>query len=464
VPRLRAWVALIVLLARHAASSVQPDPSIGDGRDIRPYVKVKTLRGGQEAAPEEVWAVAQAAGLAGFIASAVDIEAAGSLVPRQVDIERQRARLRAESGMSDASEPLSPAARDDGRQSERATSSGEVPESAAFSRSSPSILHASVSREAAASPPPPRTWIGKCAVIDGVAWKQQLPHKQMRATIRDPAILLVDDEIGQDAQRRLVLADDALERAAPAAYEREIVQRLLQLQPDVIMCSGPISAQAMELLISCGVTVVPNVSSKNLCRASRMTNALILPSADYASKVRKSYALGRCKSFRMVQLSLLPRRSAKGNRGAARGKTNDSRSGAASSAGNRSTNGADAIPFVARGFEATGGLQAAERELRQRAKAARKTLLVLEGCDVSRGMTIVLRGGPGVLKTAKAVLQWATLVAYQLRLSNATLLDAGLAPGSMWARAVLQECAIGNVDVNVPLGLHEGIPRANSNP
>ena len=222
-----------------------------------------------------------------------------------------------------------------------------------------------------------------------VLFKKGLPHKDMPDQLLNPRVVLINDSIGYDSRNGGEMSSlDAL-HLQEQKYTEIVVQKLLLLEPELIIASGSISNLAMKALLqkkphlgtsSKGVAVLANVKLRILYRVSRCTGALILPSIHHIDKMDTRHIVGYARKFYVR-----------------REKQKTAR--------NRLHQSTD-ISFA----DATQALSRI-----QKSNSSETHLAVIEGASTELVGTIVLYGDKKLLRLLKRIIRWGLQVAYHLR-------------------------------------------------
>ncbi|KAA0171187.1 hypothetical protein FNF28_00953 [Cafeteria roenbergensis] len=188
-----------------------------------------------------------------------------------------------------------------------------------------------------------------------------------------------------------------------------LVRKIAALQPTLVLCSQGIARPVLEELAMQGVVAVPFVKRGVLVRVSRATGAAVVPSVNHLDKLPRAAVIGRARRFRVEPISLLP----------------------------PGTSFPEAEVQVGGGLGRVAGLHpgesasAATRAVVERARAMRAATASLMRVDANpgqQGCTVILRGGPAALKSAKAALRAILPVVYTTDVSEALeAVGAGLA-------------------------------------
>ncbi|KAA0168529.1 hypothetical protein FNF31_00409 [Cafeteria roenbergensis] len=198
-----------------------------------------------------------------------------------------------------------------------------------------------------------------------------------------------------------------------------LVRKIAALQPTLVLCSQGIARPVLEELAMQGVVAVPFVKRGVLVRVSRATGAAVVPSVNHLDKLPRAAVIGRARRFRVEPISLLP----------------------------PGTSFPEAEVQVGGGLGRVAGLHpgesasAATRAVVERARAMRAATASLMRVDANpgqQGCTVILRGGPAALKSAKAALRAILPVVYTTVCEASCLVDMGLAHPAI-ARAILAD-------------------------
>ncbi|RLN73797.1 hypothetical protein BBJ28_00012429 [Nothophytophthora sp. Chile5] len=244
--------------------------------------------------------------------------------------------------------------------------------------------------------------------IDGVLIHKSLARKGMRSDILNPRILLIASNLDYQRKKEAI---SSLESVAgqEVEYMHIVTEKIMTLQPDIVLFEGHVHRVAEELLVKGNVAVVKNVRLIDLQRIARCTGASVLTSYDHVDKMSDVGVIGTCKRF-YVMISDQEPKSAK--RIVFR----------ASDDGVYAPEGGAALP-------------------RQRKKRPQRQNIVFEGGITSKGCTLCLRGGtPEVFAEITDVLTATIRSAYNMRLQRAVLAAYGyIAPSQDHDRSVAEE-------------------------
>ncbi|KAK4877008.1 hypothetical protein RN001_009514 [Aquatica leii] len=130
-------------------------------------------------------------------------------------------------------------------------------------------------------------------LVSGIACTKNIAHKYMSTKLENPKILLLQCSlVYQRTEGRLMSLEPILMQEHE--YLRNVVARIIALQPDVILVQRNVSRLAQDLLRDQGMTLVLNVKQNVLERLARCTQADLVTSMDaHIGRPR----LGICKSF-----------------------------------------------------------------------------------------------------------------------------------------------------------------------
>eukprot|EP00898_Chlorokybus_atmophyticus_P001216 jgi/Chlat1/2095/Chrsp17S02689 len=212
-----------------------------------------------------------------------------------------------------------------------------------------------------------------CAVR-GVVCRKNVAHRRMRTKIEHPKVMLLGGalEYRQPTDQRLATMDTLLEQEQ--AHLEGVVATIAEQHPDVLLVEKAVSRFAQESLLEKGVSLVLNVKPVLMERLARCTGAKLVDAVENVGSAQ----LGTCEEFR-VEHFYEPRES---------------------------------------------GADVADPEAAANMTGSNKTLMFFDGCPVSLGCTIILRGGTEQeLKMVKEVMEFAVYAAYHLQLELAFLSD-----------------------------------------
>lgn len=132
-----------------------------------------------------------------------------------------------------------------------------------------------------------------CQLINGVVCSKNIAHKGMATFLDNPKILLLEGSIVyQRTEGRLTSLEPVLMQEHE--YLRHVANRIIALQPDLVLVQRNVSRLAQDILRDQGVTLVLNVKQRILERVARCTEADIVTSVDSCIGRPR---LGTCKRF-----------------------------------------------------------------------------------------------------------------------------------------------------------------------
>lgn len=244
--------------------------------------------------------------------------------------------------------------------------------------------------------------------IDGVLVHKSLARKGMRSDILNPRILLIASNLDYQRKKEVI---SSLESVAgqEVEYMHIVTEKILTLNPDIVMFEGHVHRVAEELLFKANVAVVKNVRLIDLQRIARCTGASVLTSYDHIDKMSDVGVIGTCKRFYVLLSDQEPKSAKK-----ICFKPN-----------------ADGV-YVA---EEGPGIP------RHRRKRTQRQNIVFEGGITSKGCTLCLRGGSAeVFNEITDVLTAIIRATYNMRLQRAVLAAYGyVAPNQDHERSVAEE-------------------------
>ncbi|KAK1935094.1 1-phosphatidylinositol-3-phosphate 5-kinase FAB1A [Phytophthora citrophthora] len=244
--------------------------------------------------------------------------------------------------------------------------------------------------------------------IDGVLVHKSLARKGMRSDILNPRILLIASALDYQRKKETI---SSLESVAgqEVEYMHIVTEKILTLNPDIVMFEGHVHRVAEEFLCKANVSVVKNVRLLDLQRIARCTGACVLTSYDHIDKMSDVGVIGTCKRFYVLLSDQEPKSAKK-------------------------------IAFKA---NADGFFVAEEGSgiPRHRKKRTQRQNIVFEGGIASKGCTLCLRGGTtDVFTEITNVLTAIIRAAYNMRLQRSMLAAYGyIAPNQNHERSVAEE-------------------------
>lgn len=233
--------------------------------------------------------------------------------------------------------------------------------------------------------------------IDGVLVHKSLARKGMRSDILNPRILLIASAL--DFQRNKG-AISSLESVAgqEVEYMHIVTEKIMTLQPDIVMFSGHVHRVAEELLFKENVAVIKNARLVDLQRIARCTGASLLTSYDHVDKISDEGVIGVCKRFYVMVSDQEPKSAKK-------------------------------FELVRRASGSYDVQEDLSYAAQGRKKRQQRQNVVFEGGITSKGCTLCLRGGtPEEFDAVSAVLSSAVRGAYNMRLQRALLTEYGHLP------------------------------------
>ncbi|WAQ84749.1 hypothetical protein PtA15_5A322 [Puccinia triticina] len=203
--------------------------------------------------------------------------------------------------------------------------------------------------------------IADCEYIHGVVFTKNIAHRKMRSICADPKVLTIGMPI--EFQRIDGYCKLDVLVSQERQYLKGLVQRLISLEPDLVLVDGNVSGVAIDYFVEAGVTVLRHVKSTVLQAVARSTKTPLISSLDKLLNLQ----VGQCDLFRVqtVHHRMIPNHH-------------------------------------------------------------RKTFIRLEGCEPYLGGTLILRGGDLALLTkVKSLMCSMVGIIYSLRLENSFLNDEG---------------------------------------
>jgi hypothetical protein len=244
--------------------------------------------------------------------------------------------------------------------------------------------------------------------IDGVLIHKSLARKGMRSDILNPRILLIASALDYQRKKEAI---SSLESVAgqEVEYMHIVTEKIMTLNPDIVLFEGHVHRVAEELLFKANVAVVKNVRLIDMQRIARCTGASVLTSYDHIDKMSDVGVVGTCRRFYVLLSDQEPKSAKK-------------------------------IAFRA---NADGFYVADEGSgiARHRKKRTQRQNIVFEGGITSKGCTLCLRGGtPDIFTEITSVLTAIIRLAYNMRLQRSVLAAYGyIAPSQNHERSVAEE-------------------------
>lgn len=235
--------------------------------------------------------------------------------------------------------------------------------------------------------------------IDGVLVHKSLARKTMRSNIVNPRILLIASELDFQRNKEAIASLESV-AGQEVEYMHIVTEKIMTLQPDIVMFSGHVHRVAEELLAKENVAVVKNARLVDLQRIARCTGASLLASYDHVDKISDEGVIGTCKRF-YVMVSDQEPKSAK-----------------TFALTKRASGGYDVSPTDAQ-----------QQRVQGRKKRQQRQNIVFEGGLTSKGCTLCLRGGSqDEFDEVTSILSSTVRAAYNMRLQRALLTEYGLLP------------------------------------
>ncbi len=112
--------------------------------------------------------------------------------------------------------------------------------------------------------------------VRGVVLNKTVAHKQMRARLEKPRVLLMGCAVEFSRPDWKFVTFEVLQ-VQERDFLRILVDRIASLKPDILITSESVSSIALEFLMELGITCVSRVAQSALERLSRFTGASIVP-------------------------------------------------------------------------------------------------------------------------------------------------------------------------------------------
>ncbi|KAL4136986.1 hypothetical protein PRIC2_000513 [Phytophthora ramorum] len=229
--------------------------------------------------------------------------------------------------------------------------------------------------------------------LAGTVCHKHLSHKQMARQVVNPRILLFACGISYDRSNgtgRMSSLDTLLEQEK--SYMAILVDKISALEPDVIFVEKNVSRYAQELLCERRISIVLNAKSEMLRRIARHTGAEVLTSVDHVDKANPSKVIGRCRSFVVKSIAVVPD---------------------------------EGLSPAKKSLHALAGVFMKAPAVPSRLRT--DTYLYLDGCDPLNGCTVLITGpSKQALRLLKQLTRAVLSMTYHLLLEAHVLSDLGL--------------------------------------
>ncbi|CAL5080256.1 unnamed protein product [Urochloa decumbens] len=111
-------------------------------------------------------------------------------------------------------------------------------------------------------------------VINGLVFKKSAAHKQMRANVKNPKLLLLQGALGHSSSTGLSSINSM--KQENEQLEKTLSEVIGKCQPDVMLVEKAVSRNVNEYIQKQGVTVVSDMNMRRLERIARCTGSPIL--------------------------------------------------------------------------------------------------------------------------------------------------------------------------------------------
>ncbi|KXS20835.1 hypothetical protein M427DRAFT_119374 [Gonapodya prolifera JEL478] len=130
--------------------------------------------------------------------------------------------------------------------------------------------------------------------INGVVFSKSVAHKAMMRRVSPVRVLLLKFalEYQRDGEIRFLSLDPVL--AQEREYLRNLVARIADLEPDVVLVEKAVSRLALEFLLDQNIIVAHNVKEEVLLKVARATRAQVVKSV---GELSSRTVLGTCETF-----------------------------------------------------------------------------------------------------------------------------------------------------------------------
>jgi hypothetical protein len=131
--------------------------------------------------------------------------------------------------------------------------------------------------------------------LSGAVCKKTLAHRKMRQRVPSPRIVILTFPLEYHrVQDRLMSLSPVLSQERE--YLMNLCNRVLALNPQVILVEKTVARVALEYLYSMNISVAYNIKSLDLERIARFTGAHVITSID---KLEQTPSIGKCGTFRV---------------------------------------------------------------------------------------------------------------------------------------------------------------------
>ena len=117
-----------------------------------------------------------------------------------------------------------------------------------------------------------------CRLVEGDVCSLQFTHRNMAVKIYRPRIALIQESIMFKDRNTIVSLDTV--SLQEAEYIRNVVGKLLDLRPNIVLVEKSVAKLAQEIFLTEGVSLAVNVKPKVLSRLSRLSQGSIISSVD----------------------------------------------------------------------------------------------------------------------------------------------------------------------------------------
>nr|XP_018669760.2 1-phosphatidylinositol 3-phosphate 5-kinase-like isoform X2 [Ciona intestinalis] len=130
----------------------------------------------------------------------------------------------------------------------------------------------------------------------GVVFSHNVVHNKMMNRIDNPTIMLLATPLEYQRVQYKLSSLDPIVQQEPE-FLKHLISRIVSRKPDIVMSQCSVSHEGRRLLLDAGITLIINVKQPVMERLSRCTNADVAYSIDQLKTVR----LGSCGRFRASQ-------------------------------------------------------------------------------------------------------------------------------------------------------------------
>lgn len=134
---------------------------------------------------------------------------------------------------------------------------------------------------------------GDTAYVSGIVFSKNIALKDMPRKWTRPRIIIITFPIEYQRKQNFYVMDNLI--AQEREWIRNLVGRIVALNPNVLLAERNVSGSALQLLQEAGVTVVSNIKESVLAAVARVTKTVLIKTQDKLSM--DPDLLGECATF-----------------------------------------------------------------------------------------------------------------------------------------------------------------------